>query len=559
MKETALHIKNLFIAAITAVAVVLFPRCTTGISGGGSEAGNARITGMVIDAQGSPSGDVIVQILPSDFDPVKDAPVDDSCIDTTADDGVYRFGVTKGGTYTIQAVQVVTRTRALIPGVEASKSDDTIADCMLQPPGAVRVMLSAGIDIGGYLYIPGTTFHVFLNDTSGHALLDSVPAGVVPSIFYLSTNRETPVVIGENVNVLSGDTVTIAFQDLAYSQRIILNTSVSGANIQEDVYGFPVLVRLSADAFDFNQAKTGGEDIRFTSSDGTPLPFEIEQWDAVARYVSIWVKVDTVRGNDSTQSITMYWGNPAATGASNGAAVFDTADGFQGVWHLDETGNDSAFDATANRFNGTASHMPENTATPGAIGNARAFDSSCITMPNTASGRLNFPEDGYFSVSAWVYVDTFDHVTYRAIVGKGFKQYFLRLSYLPGDTPFWQFTVFKESATWIMSYDSATDKQWVLLTGVRQGNTQSLYCNGERIAEISAAYPHTDTTILRDTSNDFSIGFLKEITYPSTFGCSYFKGMIDEVRIRSVACGADWIKLCYMNQRSDDRLVQFQR
>jgi hypothetical protein len=37
----------------------------------------------------------------------------------------------------------------------------------------------------------------------------------------------------------------------------------------------------------------------------------------------------------------------------------------------------------------------------------------------------------------------------------------------------------------------------------------------------------------------------------------YFKGMLDEVRISSGACSADWIRLCYMNQKSDDALVVF--
>ena len=37
----------------------------------------------------------------------------------------------------------------------------------------------------------------------------------------------------------------------------------------------------------------------------------------------------------------------------------------------------------------------------------------------------------------------------------------------------------------------------------------------------------------------------------------FFKGMVDEVRISNIALSADWIKLCYMNQRIDDKLVIF--
>ena len=43
-----------------------------------------------------------------------------------------------------------------------------------------------------------------------------------------------------------------------------------------------------------------------------------------------------VNGNDSTQFITMYWGNGTAVDSSNGAAVFNNE--FAGVWHLNDGG-----------------------------------------------------------------------------------------------------------------------------------------------------------------------------------------------------------------------------
>ena len=75
--------------------------------------------------------------------------------------------------------------------------------------------------------------------------------------------------------------------------------------------------------------------------------------------------------------------------------------------------------------------------------------------------------------------------------------------------------------------------------------------------DTKVVYPH-DTLLLRDTSNDFTIGrFLKEAGYPGFFGYCYFKGSIDEVRISSVDRSKDWIRLSYINQKSDGKLVQF--
>jgi hypothetical protein len=47
----------------------------------------------------------------------------------------------------------------------------------------------------------------------------------------------------------------------------------------------------------------------------------------------------------------------------------------------------------------------------------------------------------------------------------------------------------------------------------------------------------------------------KKVNYPLWF----FIGCIDEVRVTSTAQSPDWIKLCYMNQKSDDLLVLFQK
>jgi hypothetical protein len=91
---------------------------------------------------------------------------------------------------------------------------------------------------------------------------------------------------------------------------------------------FPALVRLTSSTFDFSRALSGGADVRFTKSNGMPLPFEIERWDAASQAAEIWMKLDTVYGNDSSHFFTMWWGNPNAVSASDGEAVFDTAGGF---------------------------------------------------------------------------------------------------------------------------------------------------------------------------------------------------------------------------------------
>ena len=61
-------------------------------------------------------------------------------------------------------------------------------------------------------------------------------------------------------------------------------------------------------------------------------------------------------------------------------------------------------------------------------------------------------------------------------------------------------------------------------------------------------------------SNDLSIGkFLPAVDMQGVVDSSdgFFKGSIDEVRILNAAQSPDWVRLCYMNQRAEDRLVVF--
>jgi biopolymer transport protein ExbB len=164
----------------------------------------------------------------------------------------------------------------------------------------------------------------------------------------------------------------------------------------ESVKDFPVLVRLRAADIDFTTARDDGGDIRFAKDDGTRLPFEIERWDSAANEAEVWVNIDTIRGNDSTQFITLYWGNTEAAGESNGRAVFDTGAGFAGVWHLGESG-EILQDATINGFNGSRSG--DQVQREGVIGYGQYLDG---TGDFTEMGDVCDPGEANFSVCLWV-------------------------------------------------------------------------------------------------------------------------------------------------------------
>ncbi|MCE9561393.1 MAG: DUF2341 domain-containing protein [Planctomycetes bacterium] len=120
-----------------------------------------------------------------------------------------------------------------------------------------------------------------------------------------------------------------------HSGSVFVLTTPEGASLPASatVEGFPLLVRLHKDFFDFSQAKANGEDLRFSSAKGEPLAYQIEEWDAVKGVASIWVRVPKIQGN-TRQEIKLHWGKPDAESESNGKAVFNESNGYLSVWHM---------------------------------------------------------------------------------------------------------------------------------------------------------------------------------------------------------------------------------
>lgn len=528
------------LVACTAAALLFWHCSPEPVSGGGTEGGNT-VSGVFINDGGGVSAKVL--LLPSDYNPGAVNQNDSVITSVTSSNGGYSFNHVPQGNYSIEATDSVSGKRSLITGVTVSGADIQIPDDTLRAPGAIMVFLPANADATtGYLYVPGTTIYTRFAGTTGSAVVSAPSVTPLPPICYATTSDPTALVLRYNVRTTPGDTTVVANSGWKYARQLRLNTTASGAGVSQDVAGFPVVIRLTKDNFDFTQPNHDGSDILFSRSDTVRLPCEIERWDAGGGLAEVWVKVDTIYGNDSEQVITMYWGNAAATVQPERGAVFDTADGFQGVWHLGDASEDTVHDATLNRYHGVSPDSALPSDMSGIVGNCREFDGSAdfITMPNTATGRLNLQQDGKYSVSAWVMADTFVDLQ-QTLVSKGKYQYFLWM-----DSMSWQFWEYQDGAGWEAATQRATIKQWVLLTGVRDGNAQYLYVNGEPADSLSLKfdiYP-------RNTENDLILGRAHDVA-----DGSFFRGRIDEVRIESTVRRNDWIKLSYMNQRIDDRLV----
>lgn len=539
--------------ALLALMGIMASGCADRLASGGdaTETGNARILGRIVDESGAPSEGAQVIVLSSEWDPSRGIAVPDSQKDTTDSQGRYRFTRLASGGYNLMAFDPRTRTRSAVYGIELAADSVLVPKDTLHVTGTLSVPLPETQDSGaGWVYVPGTHIRARVDSEiriAGIIRLDSVPAGIMPSVVYAKGDSVSePVLIGEDVKVDKGEMTHVnAYAAWNHSARLKLNTSATGVAIENDLRDFPLLVRLAAPEFDFSQASAGGADLRFSKTDGTPLSREIETWDAQAGHAEIWVSMDTVHADSPAQSINMHWGRSGTAQAKSRRAVFDTLAGFAGVWHLAEDAADTTANALYKDATGAGSDGNDRVASAsraGAIGPGRGIDSGdYISAPKVSQGLMLATS---FTISLWYrtegkrmgplggeLVNVGDNYGLRA-----HRDSSLHLWYWPpvppaGQKEEWYFITVKGSGF--------TDGDWHLLTGTFDGRFLRLYVDGQEAGSAPAADMVGFQFPMNVTMGRHGNG--KQ-------GYEY-RGDLDEVQIHSAVRGPDWIKLSFENQK----------
>jgi hypothetical protein len=547
--------------AIMLFAIALFCVCSGPMiaGGGSSQQGNGIIAGTARTPDGLPAAGASVRVRPSDYVETSSSLETKGKIFDTITDGLGHFSVhgVAPDSFTVEINDRVNSAAAIKVTVEQNDTALDLGNCFLHPYARIAgIVDTTGTRI--YLVRVRGLERVVQVDSDGHFVLPNLPEGAFDLLVQPSDSAASPTEV-LRVSAGSGVTTSLAISTgWRHTRQIYLNTTAGGAGVVAPVTDFPVCIRLTYNSLDFGEAQTGGRDIRFTKSDGTSLPYEIETWDSANSAAVVWVKVDTVYGNNGTQTIMMCWGafaGPAIQSLSNGAAVFTSGAGFQGVWHLGDR-TSTAVDATANNYSGTYSgSLPDRAA--GAIGGSQSFGGAgdFADMGNVANVGLNS-----FSISAWVKRGNASLV--QAIAGKSnggppSAQYGVSFAFYPADTLNIAIatggTVFGDTGSFrVKSNIAMTDTaSWHHVAAVidRSNNANCrLYIDGIDRSGIVQG----DVTVVGALSNTlaFRLGEAANGNYP-------FTGGIDEVEMAYLVRSAAWIKLEYMNQKAVDALVEF--
>ncbi|MEI6233071.1 MAG: DUF2341 domain-containing protein [Planctomycetota bacterium] len=317
---------------------------------------------------------------------------------------------------------------------------------------------------------------------------------------------------------------TANYQAWQYTGSVFILTTPEGANLpaSASMEGFPLLVRLHKDFFSFDQAKSKGEDIRF-SFEGKSLAYQIDEWDPVQSTASIWVRIPTIKGN-ARQELTLHWGKADATSESNAKAVFNESNGYASVWHLGESVVDSA-GGTESKDNGT-------TATVGIIGQARHFAGKQGIFGGDKIS--SYPSGtGPMTTEAWFRAEQPNGTVLAWGEEKRPSKVMVNFKSPPRIAIECYFADVEAKAR-------LATHQWYHVVHTYSKNDSRVYINGvlEGASTPMLALPATSHLWIGGWYNNYN-----------------FVGDIDEVRISKVARSADWVKLQFENQKPLQTLV----
>jgi hypothetical protein len=605
-KGTTVHGKGLFTRVFKTVyrlpftvyliiiAALLASGCSQDptLAGGSSEIGNAGVAGVIRHENGNAAANTEVALIPEGAIPFEQespglpkrslSTVSPRSFQTSETDnkGQFAFDDVDPGTYNIIARNTEERTAALLKHIEVpeQKYIDTLEAILLATASFTVYISDLQAENNGLLYIPGTDVYaeIGVDDLeAGTVSMENVPPAIYSEVSYVAAEESSGISItNEDISLRSGEESVIGpFASWSNSKKIIINTTSTGADVAGDVHNFPVLIRLSSSssssssAFEFTQVEADGADLRFTKSDKvTPLAYEIESWDYVNGQAAVWVKMDTVYGDIDSQYIYMYTGKNDAPAQSSGPAVFDTAAGFTGIWHLADNADNAVAKDALGRNNGImkSADTEMNTsdaAINGIVGTAVDFKGRGDIMHwiDLGADKPYINNVSEITLSLWMNadVDTFEskELLNFSIGGP--------LSSPQPESRAALAVSYDRIVLWARATDSGylqpvspqrpfNPKQWYHVTGVIKIPQDSiyLYVNGEQWEVAAVTFNAEATDITNSTASSMGA---------NDYGKDdYFYGMIDEARLEVKARSPEWIKLSYENQKENSTVVRME-
>ncbi len=346
-----------------------------------------------------------------------------------------------------------------------------------------------------------------------------------------------------NDGTVDSNTATVSITvenwwNTSWKRRRLL--TIDNSSISSNLTNFPVLVKIDSSRIDYAQTKAAGADLRFVDADHTTsLSFEIESWDP-AGTSWVWVKVPQIDSSSNTDHIYMYYGNTAATDGQNAAGVW--SNGYLAVYHMNQsptsgaTINDSTGNGRDMIVSGTG--LAQDAASIAGAGILFTTGSSSYLSASTSAWMSDLSA---FTVSAWTKAVATGTETgwfstntnHNGPNGNDGKMMSSRHS--ATSNRIISSARITGGETFVESSNNAQTTNWQHVAfSWASGGTVNQYFDGAFNTPSAAGTARTGTTT---NVNAVDIGMGNKDK-----GGTTWNGLLDEIRISSVARSADWIR-----------------
>jgi len=434
---------------------------------------------------------------------------------------------------------------------------------VFEPSTAVRIYVNGSLDNSNTTSIPSSqhnatnNVHMAERTLCSNCYLD----GKLDEVRISSVARNTCWIGTEYNNQSSpGTTVTPGVEQVDpstydYHQALTIANAMTpdAPTCTGNLSSFPVLIDTTNWAAAYKDplktAPTGhvqsalGYDIIFRDTSDLQLDHEIEKYDGATGTLVAWVRVPMLAYNADT-TIFMYYGNSLiTTPTANPTGVWNTANGWRGVWHLKENPAGTApqmMDSTSNANNGTSvGTMTAGDQVSAKINGGLDLEGTDDYIDAVNNGStLNVGQ--VFSLSMWIKRNTTGSVERDLLtkVNAGYYSFKLNL------------TSANSLQLWVNGTNSVTggtiaDTGWHHVGGYSDGTNLKVFRDG-----VVDAGTGTTPAITYDSSN-----LLMGVGIWNSVLSGYLDGIIDEVRVSSVVRDSCWLGTEYSNQSTPDTYV----
>jgi hypothetical protein len=322
--------------------------------------------------------------------------------------------------------------------------------------------------------------------------------------------------------------------DASFGKR--KDIAIDKDQVSGDLSNFPVLI----DIYDPDlrtDVQTDAADLMFTDSSNIKLDHEIELFDQTGNgthaHLVAWVNVPTLFNNTDTL-VSMYYGNSKLSSQENPTSVWDS--GYRSVWHLNNDPTGLMYDSTSNSFDGTSGgSMTQTDLVSGKTGEAIEFDgfNDYIAFPDPLNTES-------MTLSSWIYLnDVSEQWITIAMRSDGTAWFDWQIYARASDAE-----TLANRAVFRTDYPDTSEVgsdvilatgNWYYITTEHNGTHNLFFINGTLV----------DVDLEPDTVGDSNSDLW--IAGNEVWG-EHLQGLMDEVRVSTVARSEDWIAIEYNNQ-----------